>query len=100
MIRLVSNVILIISLLITLNNASTDSEFISNSTLTPPSIRYIFATLRTIVRQTRSLDVGEPVTKWQLFNECSQGFVQSFLRTVNALGKRQDVCLSEFKTPL
>lgn len=66
-----------------------------NSTTNKPSIRYVVATLKTVIRRARSPNVGEPVVRWRLFNECSQGFLQSFLRTVNALGRREDVCLSE-----
>jgi hypothetical protein len=67
-----------------------------NRTTNPPSIRHIVATLQTIVRRARSPNIGEPVAQWRLFNECSQGFLQSFLKTVNSLGRREDVCLSEF----
>lgn len=65
-----------------------------NLTITPPSIKRVYATLKTVIRRTRSSDIGEPVTRWQLFNECSRGFLQSFLHTVNSLGRREDVCLS------
>ena len=55
----------------------------------------IVATLRTIVRRPRSSSrVGERAAEWQLFNSCSGGYVQTFLRFVNALGRRSDVCLS------
>jgi hypothetical protein len=56
----------------------------------------IVATLRTIVRRPRSpLDIGKPTVTWRLFNVCSHSFVQSFLRTVNALGRGDDICLSK-----
>uniref|UniRef100_A0A0N4Z7W0 Mitochondrial ribosomal protein L5 n=1 Tax=Parastrongyloides trichosuri TaxID=131310 RepID=A0A0N4Z7W0_PARTI len=34
---------------------------------------------------------------WRLYNKCSHGFVQNFLRIVNAKGEKDDRCYSEFE---
>uniref|UniRef100_A0A0K0EWZ7 Uncharacterized protein n=1 Tax=Strongyloides venezuelensis TaxID=75913 RepID=A0A0K0EWZ7_STRVS len=34
---------------------------------------------------------------WRLYNKCSQGFLQSFLKLVNAKGEMDDKCYSEFE---
>ncbi|KAI6215444.1 hypothetical protein M3Y94_00385800 [Aphelenchoides besseyi] len=74
---------------------------VSTTTNSPTALRlesggYVMATLKTVVRRPRSSILGQPVTNWRLFNNCSGGFVQSFLRTVNALGRNEDVCLTFF----
>ncbi|KAI6188574.1 LsmAD domain-containing protein [Aphelenchoides besseyi] len=63
----------------------------SSTALRLESGGYVMATLKTVVRRPRSSVLGQPVTNWRLFNNCSGGFVQSFLRTVNALGRNEDL---------
>lgn len=36
------------------------------------------------------------VTVWQLYNHCSNGFLQGFLKNINARGSRANDCLCKF----
>lgn len=60
------------------------------TTVTPS---YIHATFKTLFEDNEK---GEAVETWQLFNHCSKGFLQLFLNEVNAQGKVDNDCLSEF----
>lgn len=39
---------------------------------------------------------SEMVLTWQLFNQCSLGFVQAFMKTLSARGRGHDFCSSKY----
>ncbi len=48
------------------------------------------------LEEERREEIEPPVAIWRLHNQCSAGYVQSFMHMVNARGRAQDKCLSEY----